>query len=42
MRPRAVRWSEGGTQTVRTGYLTAALSEGTDKWRISAFAWTWN
>lgn len=40
--PVTARWLENGTPAKRTGYLTAALRELTEEWRISAFAWTWN
>ena len=40
--PLAARWLQDGEPAERTGSLTAALSEGTEGWRISSFAWTWN
>jgi SnoaL-like protein len=40
--PVAARWLEDGTPADRTGYLTAALREIAEEWRISAFAWAWN
>ena len=40
--PIDVRWLEDGTPTERTGFMTMALREGAEGWRISACAWTWN
>ena len=40
--PIDVRWLQDGTPADRTGYLTVALREGAEGWRISARAWTWN
>ena len=40
--PLAARWLQDGEPEERTGYLTAALRERAEGWRISAFAWTWN
>ena len=38
----AARWLQDGRPTQRTGSFTAALREGADGWRITAFTWTWN
>jgi len=40
--PVDVRWLEHGTPAERTGYMTMALRERAEGWRISACAWTWN
>lgn len=40
--PVEARWLEEGRPADRTGYLTAALGEVADGWRISAFAWAWS
>jgi ketosteroid isomerase-like protein len=40
--PIDVRWLEDGTHAERTGSMTMAIREGTEGWRISALAWTWN
>ncbi len=39
--PIDVRWLQDGTPTETTGYMTVALRQGTEGWRISACAWTW-
>lgn len=39
--PVDVRWMQHGTATPRTGFMTMALREGSEGWRISALAWTW-
>jgi SnoaL-like domain len=39
--PMEVRWLEAGTPSERAGFITAALREGTEGWRISTWAWTW-
>jgi SnoaL-like domain len=40
--PVDCRWREGAAPVERTGFLTAALREEADGWRITAFAWTWD
>jgi SnoaL-like domain len=40
--PVTARWLEDGTSADRTGYLTAALQELADEWRVSAFTWAWS
>ena len=40
--PIHVRWLQDGTPKETTGFMTLALREGTEGWRISAFTWTWN
>lgn len=39
--PIGVRWLQDGTPAGRTGFMTMALAEVADGWRISALAWTW-
>ena len=39
--PVGVRWMQHGTATLRTGFMTMGLREGSEGWRISALAWTW-
>jgi len=39
--PVDVRWMQGGTPTDRKGFMTMALRERSEGWRISALAWTW-
>ena len=40
--PIDVRWLQDGTPRERPGFMTLALRNGTEGWRISACAWTWN
>jgi hypothetical protein len=40
--PVDVRWLQHGKPIERTGFMTAALREEAEGWRISALAWTWN
>jgi hypothetical protein len=40
--PIDVRWLQDGTPTETTGFMTMALRDGAEGWRISACAWTWN
>lgn len=40
--PIDVRWLQDGTPAARTGFMTLALREEAEGWRISACAWTWN
>ena len=40
--PVDVRWTQHGTPTERTGFMTMALREEAERWRIAALAWTWN
>lgn len=39
--PIDVRWLQDGAAVARTGFMTVALREVSDGWRISAYAWTW-
>ena len=40
--PIDVRWLQDGTPVDRTGFMTVALRDEAEGWRISACAWTWN
>ena len=40
--PVDVRWLQHGRREVRTGFMTLALREEAEGWRISALAWTWD
>ena len=40
--PIDVRWLQNRTPVARTGFMTMALREEADAWRISALAWTWS
>lgn len=40
--PIDVRWLENGAPAERTGFMTMALRDDAEGWRISACAWTWN
>jgi len=39
--PIRVRWVQDGTPTERSGFMTMALRDEADGWRISMLAWTW-
>lgn len=38
--PIDVRWLQGGTPAERRGFMTVALREGAEGWRITACTWT--
>jgi ketosteroid isomerase-like protein len=40
--PIDVRWLQDGEPAARTGFITLAVREDADGWRITACAWTWN
>lgn len=40
--PIHVRWQQDGKSIERPGFMTMALRDGPEGWRISALAWTWN
>jgi ketosteroid isomerase-like protein len=39
--PSHVRWTQDGRPIERPGFMTMALGEHADGWRIAALAWTW-
>jgi ketosteroid isomerase-like protein len=39
--PIDVRWLQDGSAAERRGFMTLALREDADGWRISMLAWTW-